>query len=216
MAIPKLTAEQRMEMVMRGLSPLNPTEVNAYLKGYGLSAKDKQEKLKLLLGEATNLGGAHEKEMIVEDGADPEQYIRQQPQGPSVESLRRQLDEDLSDYVSAPIQPRRQPQRQAVGGSFDTDGLMGFDKPSKPQVSHEDIMQEGFNLAKNYLNAFVTNLQESASDTTYVNRVALFKHLKASLEAEAKYKNNPQALKSYRAGVLKVEKAMLQKLQGGK
>lgn len=204
MEIPKITASQRIEMIMKGLSPLNQAEVDAFLRGYGVSPKDKQERVKLLVGEATNLGGSHEREMIIDD-ADPDKYIasNDSPKGPSIASMRQRLNEELDDYVSTPTKKIE----------FDTDGLMGF-KTQKKQQSSEGIMQEGFNYAKDYLNAFVSNLQESEGSTSYVNRMKLYKSLKLCLEAETKYKENPQALKNFRAGVLKAEKAMLQKLQG--
>lgn len=218
MKIPNISAEDRMEMLMRGLNPLDPKEVQAYRKGYGISKQEKEERLKTLLGEhTTNLGGANEKEILVEEG-DPTRYMSNGNQGNDIANLRRQMDAELENYVSEPRtmpQPTRQPQRQRQQlneSAFDTDGLMGFDEPAKPRQSIEEIAAQGFNDAKAYLNSFVMNLKESANNNSYVNRMTLYKNLKLCLEAESRYKNNPQALQSYRTGVLKAEKAMLTKL----
>lgn len=203
--ITKLTASQRMEMVMKGLSPLNDEHVQNYLAGNGISNQDRAMRAKSLVGEAQNLGSSGEKEIFidVENGrTNPEEYTRGSSQ-PDVRSLRKQLNEEMESYAES-------------DADFNQEGFKSLKRRDTPKAvaSNEEIMQEGFSNAKQYLNAFVTNLTESELENSYSQRLKIFKLLKVCLEAEAKYKNNSIALKFYRNGVLKAEKKMLESIQG--
>lgn len=208
--VTKITAAQRMEMVMRGLNPRDPKEVNLFLKGGSLPINEKMERVKTLVGGTSNLGGGHEKEIdalsMTGQTLDANSFEREvAPASPRAQQdYKKMMQEDMSGYNTN------------AGKVFNTDDLMSFNKPAQqpgpPQqtANLEQIKLEGFNASKAYLNAFVVNLQ----NPTYETRANLYKLLLACLKGEEKYKNNQNALASYRAGVKQAEVAMLQKLQG--
>ena len=58
----KITAKQRIDMLLKGLSPINPDDIKKYLKGGGVSLKENQERTKTLFeGIPQNLGSGYEK-----------------------------------------------------------------------------------------------------------------------------------------------------------
>lgn len=209
--VTKISAAQRMDMIMKGLNPRDPKEVNMYLKGGSLPANEKVERAKILFEGSNSLGSGHEKDVDVTDKvgmvldeqgiqqfAQPSQKRNAQPQ-----DYRQALNEEMESYGAN------------SGKTFSTDDLMSFRKSDQqavvPQGSNlEQVKLEGFNASKQYLNAFVLNLQTPS----YQTRLALYKMLLACLKGEEKYKNNSNALEAYRAGVKQAEVAMLQKLQG--
>ena len=196
--ITQLSKEERLDMQMRGMNPLNDADVNRYMKGQGLSVKEKEERAKILFEGASNLGSAAERDFVPNVGDEPEVYEKITNK-PAPVNLRQKLNEDFSDYGST------------AGKVFNSDDLLDFKKkPAQPQKSAESLAQEGFESAKGYLNAFVINLQQPS----YANRIGLFKALKLCLEAEAKFKDNQPMLQAFRKGVANAEKAMLQKIQG--
>lgn len=193
-----LSAEDRINMTMMGLRPLNPNDVKRYKQGQGISITEKMERAKTLFGSSSG-GFAGEKEMdasrLVET---PMEEVQQRISKPT--DFKELLKEEMDNYS-----PR--------GKTFSTDDLISLKKINEPQAekrpqSLEQIKLEGFNNAKQYLNSFILNLQSP----TQKNRLNLFKQLKNCLEGEVKYKNSPNALNAYTNGEMQAEAAMLKKL----
>lgn len=206
--VTKISAAQRMEMVMRGMNPRDPKEVSLFLSGGALPINEKMERVKTLVGNSNNLGGGKEKEVdalsMTGQTMDASSFEREVgPASPRVQQdYRKLMQEDMNDYA-------------APGKVFNTDDLMTFRQPTQQpgpskSANLEQIKLEGFNSSKQYLNAFVVNLQTPS----YQTRVALYKLLLACLKGEEKYKDNTNALEAYRSGVKQAEAAMLKNLQG--
>lgn len=193
-----ISKEQRVDMVLKGLSPLNPEHVEKYIQGYRLDNKDKMERIqKIFKATSNNLGGGLEVTPSVGEEFNEAVY-----QKPKQTDIRSQLNEDLANYVSGP-----------TNNNFNTNDFVSIKKENPTAIS-ESLKQLGFTQAKDYLNLFVISLQNSDMNNSFNNRLKLFKALKLCLETENKLKNNTIKMKLYREGVVQAEKAMLNKLQG--
>jgi hypothetical protein len=205
--IGKLSPAERMDMMMKGFRPGNINDVKRYRAGEQLSLKEKAEKFQAIAG-TQNLGGANEREITL-DGSRPsiplEEVESLMP--PVKQNYRQQINEDLNDYSGS------------VGKTFNTDDILSLHQtrqnPQKQSKNLQMVANEGFNNAKEYLNAFVLNLQNDNPAQSYQLRVNIYKALKKCLETEGTYKGNAQSLNAYRTGVLKAEQALMNKLQGG-
>lgn len=203
-----LSKEDMLNMRMQGLSPFNPNDVKRYKSGQGISSQEKIERAKRLFEGANSMGGANERDEDVTDRVgmvmNAEEVIPQPKARMTEQDYRSQVQSSMSDYTST------------GGKTFTTDDLMSFKK--KPQrinesvanINLEQIKLEGFNASKQYLNAFVINLQQPSTK----NRLNLCKLLQACLQGEANYKSNPAAVTAYKQGVAQAEQAMLQNIQG--
>jgi hypothetical protein len=210
--VASLSPEDRINMQLMGLRPTNPADVKRYKSGKGLSSQEKIERAKVLFEGTNNLGGANERDEDITGKVGHvipmEEIMREEaPRQMTEKDYRSQVNDSMSDYTSS------------GGKTFTTDDLMSFKRPqqkvnesvaSVQKVNVEQVKLEGFNASKQYLNAFVINLQQPNTQ----NRLNLFKLLKVCLEGEAKYKNNPAAITAYKQGVAQAEQAMLKNIQG--
>jgi hypothetical protein len=201
--ITQINASQRMDMIMKGLNPRDPEEVERYINGeISLSAKERQERAKTLFeGVNNNLGGSNEKDInpqtLIGRSVDINEISK--PVVKTEKDYRSALKNDLQSYGT-------------TGKTFKTDDLLSLKSRSplnESSLNYENITLEGFNDGKKYLNAFITNLQTP----TIQNRRNLFKELQHCIKVEIGYKNNPQVHKKYIEGLQQAETAMLNKLQ---
>lgn len=194
-----LTPAQRMDMIMKGMSPVSPSDIKKYFNREQVSVKDKLERIQQLVGNSNNLGGANEKDFVpqvntIYDESESTVSTKKNPQ----EALRRQLGSEMDSYVGNTVKV------------FETSDILSLrKKPLNESGGKTSAYQEGYNNAKAYLNAFVLNVQESDVSSSYKARLEIFKALKKCLEEEAKYKGDNQKLKEYRSGVLNAEKKVL-------
>lgn len=205
----KLTPEERMDMIMNGLRPGDISDVKKYKKGIGISLEEKIERAKTLVGETSNLGGATEREQKVEVDSQTNRVNFDEFESkitktkPSKNNYKQLLKEEMNDYAS-------------IGKTIGSDDILSLKKVKNNSNINESIQSielEGYTNAKNYLNAFVVNLQNEDNGQGYSLRINLFKALKKCLEVEAKYKERPQLLQAYRKGIFKAEKTLLNNLQ---
>jgi len=196
----KITAKQRMDMLMKGLSPVNPEHIKKYLSGNGPSLQEKQERVKELFGDTPqNLGSGREVDTVPPVGEYNEKSIAKSEA--KSRNPKQILNEEMTGYTSN------------IGKTISADDLLSFKKTEPKPVSKTSISQEGYENAKNYINAFVKTIQGQSIKDSYNLRLQLFKALKVCLESEGKYKNNQGALAEYRKGVLKAEETFLNNLQ---
>ena len=200
-----LSKEEMMDMRMKGLSPLNPEDIQKYKRGETISLKEKAERAAVMFAGTSNLGGGGETDIDVSSFTDREfnagSYEKEMMPVKTSDDFRKNLNEEMGSYGTG------------TGKTFGTDDLLSFKKaPQREAISNngEQIKLEGFTSSKEYLNSFVLNLQTP----NYQNRLNLFKTLQVCLKGEEKYRQNVKALQIYRAGVEQAEKAMLKKLQG--
>ena len=191
--VANLTPAQRMDMQMKGLSPLNPEHVKRYRSGQGnLSLQEKQERAQALFAGTENLGSGGERDIDADRlvGRDPNE-IQQDRTMNTVKSLRQNLNEDF-ERNDVPIS----------NNSISTDGLLSLKK--------SNVKEEAKKYGKNYINAFIINLQTN----TTKSRVDLFKHLKVALEKQNSYKDNKIAFEQFNEGLSEIEQTMLEQLSG--
>jgi len=188
-----LTPAERVDMQMKGLSPLNPQHVKRYKSGQGtLSLQEKQERAQILFAGAENLGSGKERDMdgMSLVGKEPEEIVQQNRTMNTVKNLRQNLNEDF-ERNDIPI-----------SNKITTDELLSLKK--------SNIKEEAKKYGKNYINAFIINLQTNTTQS----RVDLFKHLKAALEKQNSYKQNKLAFNQFSEGLTEIEQLMLEQLSG--
>jgi hypothetical protein len=207
----KLSPAERMDMIMKGFRPGDIKDVKRYRNGERTSLKEREEKAQTLAGNFANLGGAGEREIALDVNRQsiPLEEVEREVRTPvqKERNVRQQLNEEMDSYSST------------AGRTFNTNDILSLKRAKEPTTARsnknsEMIANEGFTNAKEYLNAFVLNLQNENPGAGYQLRINLFKLLKKCLEAEGKYKGDPVALKAYRMGVVKAEKALYKNLTG--
>lgn len=210
--IAKLTPAQRMDMMEKGFRPGDIKDVKRYINGEKVSLKEKENRAKSLMGDHMDLGQSGEREVYLP--ADRERISLDEVQGfsKSVAPINR----NVKDMVREEMEDHN----PVSGKVFNTDDIMSLAKRgNNNSVLNESktknlqmIAKEGFENAKEYLNGFIINLQNEDVNKSYNLRLNIFKSLKKCLEAEGKYKNDASSLQAYRQGVIRAEKAMLDKL----
>jgi hypothetical protein len=200
-----LTTEERLDMSLKGFKAFDANDVKRYRSGQRLSLKERTERIQTLTGgEITNMGAASDREVTLDTSkgpipiADVEKQITKRPQ-----DFRQALNEDMNNYAD-----------RTIG----TDDLMSLKKPQQQQqkpAQTNSIETLGYSNTKNYLNAFVLNLQNEEMSQSYQLRLNIFKALKKCLEDEGKYKENPKAMQTYRQGVMRAEQNFYNKLTNG-
>lgn len=218
--ITRITSEQRMDMIMKGLSPASDRDIQKYVKGELPSLQERAKKATVLTG-GMRTASSNEQEITLPTGdfssgngemaylgnvdkyesgnySKPAQSSHQ-----SQRSLQRQMIDDMNQY------------EESAGKVFKSDDLLSFKKRSINEAPMENTGAEaqGYANAREYLNAFVINLQNENYSSSFNERMKLYKALKKCLEEENKLKNDSSSLQAYKKGVLRAEKAMLQKMQ---
>ncbi len=200
----KLTQEQKMDMVMKGMSPLDPQQVEEYFKtrGRGKPMKEALERVGYLVGNDVlkqGMGGAHEKESDYDTaykavGLDFGGGGGSRP----ATNFRQQLENDMSNYQSS--------------GVVSTSELLSLResnvrKPSAPSGTPEQYFKHGHKLGIAYLNAFIINLKNPNSNS----RIEILKALKKISDVESKLNGN--LLNAFKKGCIKAENEMYNKLK---
>lgn len=184
----KLSSKQRMAMISEGLSPFNPEHIKKYINREPIDNNEKLERIKTLFENANDLGSGKEKDVNPMSSNMNVNQVDAAPSSPS--DFKKSVKEEMSNYG------------KSAGAVINSDSLLSLKQ--KPN----NYKQEGFNKAKEYLNAFVINLQNPNS----TNRLNLYKALQECLKIEMNLKNKPNELNSYKEGVKEAEIAMFEKL----
>jgi hypothetical protein len=193
--VARLTPAERVDMQMKGLSPLNPQHVKRYKSGQGnLSLQEKQERAQVLFAGTENLGSGGERDIdgMSLVGRAPEEVNGQDRTMNTVRNLRQNLNEDF-ERNDVPIS----------NNSISSDGLLSLKK--------SNVKEEAKKYGKNYINAFIINLQTNTTQS----RVDLFKHLKAALEKQNSYKGSKVSFDQFSQGLTEIEQTMLEQLSSG-
>lgn len=193
----ELTKEQRLDMQLKGLSPLNPDHVQEYMSNKGKiknSITDKVERAKILIGEQAfnNMTGMN-------NTYASENYRSNQQQSTPMNKeamARKMLQEDMNNYGSS-------------SGNVDlSSSFENFNpSPKQQQIDLKAIYKNGYDDSKAYLNSFIRTLNQSG------DRIEIFKSLQVILKKKQKYQSNANVSGAYEKGVVKAEQELLQKLQ---
>ena len=199
----KLTQEQKMDMVMKGMSPIDPQQVEEYFKtrGRGKPMKEALERVSYLVGDNVlkqTMGSAHEKESDYDTaykavGLDFGNSGGSRP----ATNFRQQLENDMAGYESS--------------GSVSATQLLSLreseTRRSAPSGTPEQYYKHGYKLGIAYLNAFIINLKNPNSNS----RFELLKALKKITDTEGKLNGN--LLNAFKKGCIKAENEMYNKLK---
>lgn len=213
--IASLSPAERMDMIIKGFRPGDLRDIKRYRKGERISIQEKEQKVHALTGDFQNLGNSNEKEIFLDISREriPLEEVQSSSSSANKKAIsdyRNQVNEEMDSYSSS-----------VNGKVFNTDDILSFNTQKKQPLKENDkslqmIANQGFNNAKEYLNAFVLNLQNEDQSKSYNLRLNILKSLKKCLEEEGGYKSNPKELQAYRSGINKAEKTLLEKLQGSK
>lgn len=193
-----ISAAQRVDMIQRGLNPLNPTHVQNYLHGNKrANINENIERVKAIMGDKLNSSLGHGRENDKDPVPGQEYNGGNFAQNNNVQSMRQNMVEDMDDYVNQPMRS--------------TDELMSFDPPVAPRNNNKASLQEaaasGKTLAVNYFNAFIQSLQQPSTQA----HMKVYKALRALLEQEGQLKNNP-ALPHFQKSVSDVTGQMYKRI----
>lgn len=212
----QLNTEQRLDMVQKGLSPLNEEHVKKYIENGGMiraSMKDTQERLKTLIGEnaygKVNLGGAGETEQQYVQAMNGGEYTSNDVNVTNEKSIRERMTEDLNTYYD-PTSTRLN------SINLNSNRLMSLNKRERvmeqKNIGKEEalkIQSIGYQTCIKYLNAFIINIKTPS----YENRKQLYDCLFKVLKNDEKVQGNEQKMKYYRSGCKKAEEEMYAKLK---
>jgi len=195
----QLSPSERIDMIQKGLSPLNPDHIRSYFNNRGqinTSLQEKVERVQTLIGEdissGRNLGSAKESER------DYDKAYGNENSGLN-KGGRSSIQDDLGSYGA----PTR---------TIDSGSLMSL-KKNKPQTrisenNSKDYRKIGYDLTIEYLNKFIINIKNPSAK----GRFELFKSLKSILEYETKLKSNASLLQRFRNGCNEAETEMYEKI----
>lgn len=204
----QLSKEQRMDMVFKGMSPLDPQQVIQYIKtgGRGKTFQEAQERASFLIGEdifkKKSLGSAHESERDYDEAYGAVGLETKAPKRPT--NFREQLGEDMASYGTN------------AGGVVSSDKLLSLrenigsvqQQTTKINKSPEEIYKLGYKHCIAYLNAFIINLKNPNTNS----RNEVFKALKNVISTEQKLQGS-NLLNAYKKGCIKGETEMYNKLK---
>jgi len=197
----RLSAAQRMDMTMKGLSPLDENAVKAYIQNNGRIAaplQEKTERAKQLVGESTSLGSGNESDRDYNQIPGYNDTYGSVPSSKK-KSFKEELNEDLDDYAP-----------KTMSRAIESSQLLslrknnGNNKRQLNEGKNIDYLKKGYDLSIEYLNAFIVNLQTPLAK----NRIQLYSLLKKVMEYETKLKEYPEELKRFRSGCSKADKEM--------
>lgn len=217
----QLSQQDKMNMVMKGLSPINPEHIQAYFQNRGrvnTIMSEAIERVKYVVGDdawgVKSLGAGHEKEsdyngipnynQIVGLPDNMQRRVARNPREQMLEEMDAYenkgsvLDSDrllsLRNRIGG---PQRQPQRRLT----ETAAAVG---------NEQQLYKKGYSLSIKYLNSFIKNLQKPSS----INRTELYQSLKDVLLYENKLKSQQKLLNAFKKGCIKAETEMYTKLKG--
>lgn len=215
-----LTQAQKMDMVMKGLSPLNPDHLQTYFQSRGnvrTSFQEQAERLSTLIGtdpsgksifhQRTNLGSSRESDRDYDVAfqktglADSAATSR-----PVATNPRMLMEQDMEGYYSSAPGSNVISSSQLL--SLRENNSMPAPTKQSP-VNKQQAYQTGYKSTISYLNAFIINIKKPSINS----RMQLFKELKRVMEIEQKLRNNPEALGAFRKGCDKAEAEMYNKLK---
>jgi hypothetical protein len=206
-----------MDMVMKGLSPINPQHVSQYLSTGGrvrASMQEAQERIETMVGrDAYNkrsLGAAHESERDYQKIPGYSELVGGSGNGEyrTPRNAREQMLEDMDGYGG---------NGRPASNIISSDRLLSLRERTetrqparKPQGSEQDYYKKGYSLTIKYLNAFILNIKAPSSE----GRLVLYKALKDVLTYEATVKSNQNLALAFKKGCNKAETEMYGKLKG--
>lgn len=208
-----LTQAQKMDMVMKGLSPINPEHVQTYIQNRGAvraSMQEQTERLSTLIGNdvyrRNDLGSGKESERDL-DMAYQKTGLIDTPSRAATRDPRQMLAQDMEGYYS-----------NKGMNSIDSSRLLSLRESSsvsQPQAQPittnvKQAYQLGYKSSITYLNAFIINVKNPSINS----RMQLFKELRKIMEIEQKLKGKPDVLGAFRKGLDKGETEMYNKLKG--
>lgn len=212
--ITQVTAEQRQDMIQKGLSPLVPSHVQRYLKEGGrvqATQQSKIERARSLIGEENiniSLGSGKEKEMSlsVKDGkVSSASYDIDELANSDIVIEKTDFtsgktrEQMLGDYGSRTNSSNLLSLKEEIGNGIPKSG-------NKTNLSqYQDL---GYKNTIKYLNDFILSLKSPSTQT----RLTVFNSLKTVLQTENSLKDNKQALQAYRNGCVQAEQSMYTKL----
>lgn len=198
-----ITNQQRMEMIMRGLSPLNPSHVTQFINKNGqIRASDTAaiERAKVVLGETINYSLGHSKDRGIVANEFREQYGLTEIKQPK--TVQEQLVEDMQDYGGS--------------GVLDTNMLLeraGRNVQQQPKqntnVDVKKFKELGHSHTITYLNAFIMSLKNPSAQS----RIDVYNKLMAIMKNQQKLQANPTAFKAYEQGCIAAEKMLYSKIK---
>ena len=196
----QISPSQRMQMVLKGLNPLNEKDVRGFLSG-SIGQGEKLERAKTLIGEDafnnTNLGHSKHSER---EGPNLDGSISKVSKKEN-RSLNEQLQEDLDDYTA--------PVSSDLSGKLQMNLLNNSPQRQQTPVNIKEYETMGYKNTIVYLNSFILSLKTPNSE----NRLNVYTSLTNVLKAEQKIKVNKNALKAYQQGCMRAEKEMFDKLK---
>jgi len=218
----QLTTEQRMMMIQKGMSPLDPEQVRVFLEHGGrvkASPEDMKERLVSLIGEDAyyrkNLGSGNESERQYSQAYAGGDYTGQERSSSGIideQTAKQRLFEDMDSYASGKPMSKTIDSSQLMSLKEDRFEGSVLNQQSKKITKEEakKMQDAGYGFTIKYLNAFIMNLKEPS----YENRIVLYENLLKVLKNDEKLNKNEMKQKYYRNGCTIAEKEMHQKLKG--
>jgi len=199
-----ITSAQRVDMIQRGLNPINPAHVQKYLSGDKRgSVNENIERVKAIMGDKLNSSLGHAKESDREPTPGQEynpNNFNSTPIQDDVQSIKQSMREEMNTYANKPME--------------NISDLMSFDMPQQrpaPQQQNKEKINEavatGKNLAVNYFNSFIQSLQQPSTQAN----LKVYKALKALLEQENALKSNA-VLPHFQKSVTEVTSQMYKRI----
>ncbi len=209
----KVTPAQRMQMIELGLSPNDLGDIRKYLKGgsSSVSIKEKQERIKTLLGPTinANLGHGRESDADVYAGMqvdlnELEAPAQQRNQRSNPADVRKSMERDMDSYARST-------------GNLSTGGLMNLRESNdivdvrkpKNNSSAEKAKELGEEMATEYYNSFIMALQRPSTNAN----VKVFKALKTMLEQEKALQGSAN-LQHFQEAVRQITSDMYTQIKG--
>lgn len=210
-----LNSSQRLDMVQKGLSPLNEEHVKMYIENNGNIKASKQEfqnRLKTLIGEA-----AYSKQDVGSGRESESQYVKAYEGGDysaidrsngvlDEQSARKRINEDMDILSSSQTMKTISSDRLYSLHEDNSDSVLNRNKSS---VDDQKMKDAGYKHTIQYLNAFIVNLKSPS----YNNRINLYDSLLKVLKNDKKLANHSNKQKQYRLGCQLAEKEMYNKIK---
>ena len=195
--IVKISPQQRLDMIGKGMSPINPEHILAYLNGKNIKV-NQMERVKTMIGEQNLFRSAgHSKESAFSEAQAGQEYTPSNafntntPIGDNPADIKKQMMMEMDGYANST-------------GSV-SPSLLSLNPQQKNtnKMNLNEVVSVGKTLATNYYNAFIKSIQNPSTAA----HMQVYKALKEMLERE-KSLQNTAGLPHYQKSVNEVAKQM--------
>jgi len=217
-----LTRAQRMDMVSKGLNPLDPSHLQKYIQTRGqvrMGVNESAERLKNLIGiDAFNkdLGCSKESDSQYQQAANATGLTGGLYSHPEFQNY----NEDEADSMGMTgVEFMRQqmgnmnnnPQFQKIKSRIKENSNTKTSQQNNQPNNLNQFYRKGYDLTIEYLNAFIMNVKNPSTQ----NRLQVFNLLKQVLQFESKLQNEGVNvnLSNFRQGCAMAENELYQKIK---